>query len=72
MAKLDVLAVEIGVVMDVRVRVIDDVDGSWDVGFRRRVDWFVVVVMGIVVLVVVKTRVVDDTVDSDSSVGTIM
>jgi hypothetical protein len=35
---LDVLAVEIGVVIDVRVRVIDDEDGSWDVGFRRRVD----------------------------------
>jgi hypothetical protein len=69
---LDVLAVDIGVVIDVRVRVIDDEDGSWDVGFRRRVDWLVVVVMGIVVFVDVKTRVVDDTVDNDSSVGTIM
>ena len=67
---MDVLAVDIGVVIDVRVRVTDELEGSWLLSLREILGWFMVLVMGIVALVEVNMSAVDDRVANETSVGT--
>lgn len=67
---MDVLAVDIGVVIDVRVRVTDELEDSWLVSLREIVGWFIVVVMEIVALVEVNMSAADDRVANETSVGT--
>ncbi len=67
---MEVLAVDIGVVIDVRVRVTDELEGSWLVSLREIVGWFMVLVMGIVALMEVNMSAADDRVANETSVGT--